>query len=208
MGFLRKILGIEDFEKKKNEEVEQLKKEFEQVKSNLKTSWNWINYLHELEQDNRSRIKKIDDQGLELKELIKSELSIKNRIKEAVPLQAAEIIKERVNEDTKKSKLVPEQKKEEPLMKEMDIKGIGKNEAYLLQILYRMACFDGSSSVETGKIFENLPYQITVRGLRKKLYKLQQQGIINSIMYGNTRRWYLDMEKLAKLKKFLTEKAV
>ncbi|VVB74964.1 Uncharacterised protein [Candidatus Tiddalikarchaeum anstoanum] len=215
MGFLKKILGIENLEKKTEDELDQVKK-------NMKTSWSWVNYLHELEQDNRSRIKKLEDENSELKELFKAEIERLSNIQVSqntgIKVQEKHI---KLNEDKEKSKTVPEQEeededdeKEELLdkkglpLKELDIQGIGKKEAYLLQILYQMACFDGSSSLETGKIFEHLPYQITVRGLRKKLYKLQQQGIIKSVMYGNTRKWYLDMEKLAKLKQFLTERAV
>lgn len=194
MGFFGRLAGVDKLEKKVDKEITQLEK-------NLKTSWNWINYLHELEQDNKTKIKQLMKENEELKELIK----------ERPVLNSPEPMKEKKEKKTVKEKEeVPEPVKEKtnPLnLKKIDISGIGKKEAYILQILYQLACFDASSSIETGKIYDNLPYNITKRGLRKKLYKLQEQSAINSVMYGNSRRWFLDMNKLAKLKQFLSQRA-
>ncbi len=193
MGFLEKLFGIDKIHKRLDSELYDLRK-------NLKTSWNWINYLHELEQDNKAKIKQLMEENKELKELIK-ELSLRKEehnkveVKEeqsvAEPVPAKEEVKER----------------SDIAFKEVDVNGIGKKEVYILQILYQLACFDSSSSIETSKIYENLPYSITKRGLRKKLYKLQEKGIISSVSYGNSKRWYLDMGKLAKLKEFLAKRA-
>ncbi|MBN1923180.1 MAG: hypothetical protein JW791_00275 [Nanoarchaeota archaeon] len=197
MGFLKRILGVEELENNVN-------KEFSQIKQNLKTSWNWINYLHELEQGNRAEIKRLTAENSELKELLKEG----NRtIQEPVKPASSEEKKEKPNKEPKAAE-AKEPVKSELTFKNIDISGIGKKEAFVLQILYQLACFDDSSSIETGKIFNNLPYTITKRGLRKKLYKLQEQGIIDSVMYGNTRKWFLDMNKLAKLKQFLARRAV
>jgi hypothetical protein len=46
------------------------------MEGNLKTSWNWINYLHELEQDNKQKIKNLIEENKELKELIKGKNTI------------------------------------------------------------------------------------------------------------------------------------
>ncbi len=186
MSFFKRLLGVEDLEKS-------VGKELEQIKQNLKTSWNWINYLHELEQGNRAEIKKIKSENAELKELLKDRNQIITE-----PSNSKQVIKDKIK--------VPDEKKvikSDLKFKNIDISGIGKKEAFVLQILYQLACFDASSSIETAKVFDNLPYSITKRGLRKKLYKLQEQGIIDSVMYGNSRKWYLDMNKLAKLKQFL-----
>lgn len=183
MGFFKRLLGVERLENKTERELEQIKK-------NLKTSWSWVNYLHELEQENRTRIKKLEDENAELKELVKKDAVIE------VPQK----------KEVKKAQKVPKQKKSDLSFKEIDISGVGKKEAYVLQILYQLACFDGSSSIKTSDIFSHLPYQITNRGLRKKLYKLEEQGLINSVKYGNTRKWFLYMDKLSKLKQFLVQR--
>jgi len=64
MGIIKKMLGIEELEKKVNDNLKNME-------GNLKTSWNWINYLHELEQDNKQKIKNLIEENKELKELIK-----------------------------------------------------------------------------------------------------------------------------------------
>ncbi|MDD4352923.1 MAG: hypothetical protein PHN56_00545 [Candidatus Nanoarchaeia archaeon] len=221
MSFIKKVLGITELENK-------VDKSLKNMEGNLKTSWNWINYLHEMEQDNKQKIKKLLDENKELKELIKEKNSVlvPEQIiqKEASkimqkPMQSEikainsseELILEEPNEDS--AELSEPISENEPIQKEkltfknIDISGLGKKEAYILQILYQMACFDASSSIETPKIFENLPYTITIRGLRKKMYKLQEQGVVNSVMVGNSRRWFLDMNKLSKLKEFLASRA-
>ncbi|MFA5303461.1 MAG: hypothetical protein WC393_02905 [Candidatus Nanoarchaeia archaeon] len=219
MSFLKKVLGIEQLESK-------VDKSLKNMEGNLKTSWNWINYLHELEQDNKQKIKKLIDENKELKELIKE----KNTI--VVPEQIAnkeasqmhhkhvlnevksKITHEQAAKEELEGELIEEKgieasadTKEKLTFKNIDISGLGKKDAYILQILYQLACFDASSSIETPKIFENLPYSITLRGLRKKMYKLQEQGVVNSVMVGNSRRWFLDMNKLSKLKEFLASRA-
>jgi hypothetical protein len=202
MGFFRKILGVEELEKK-------VDKNIKQMETNLKTSWNWINYLHELEQDNKLKIKTLIEENQELKELIKGnhahivpELSgekseLKHEKKAVITEESA--LNEEIAEENSKSNAMT--------FKNIDISGLGKKEAYILQILYQMACFDASSAIETSKIYENLPYSITMRGLRKKMYKFQEQGIVNSVMVGNSRRWFLDMSKVSRLKEFLSEHA-
>jgi len=213
MGFLKKVLGIEQIENK-------VDKSLKTMEGNLKTSWNWINYLHELEQDNKQKIKKLIEENKELKELVKE----KNTVivpEQKVPKTEAKMIKkavlnisnpveiEAINSVKEVSAEIKEElaDKSELTFKNIDISGLGKKDAYILQILYQMACFDASSSIETPKIHENLPYNITIRGLRKQMYKLQDQGVINSVMVGNSRRWFLDMNKLSKLKEFLTLRA-
>jgi hypothetical protein len=222
MGFLKKVLGIEQIEQK-------VDKSLKTMEGNLKTSWNWINYLHEMEQDNKQKIKKLIDENKELKELIKEkntalvpeQISKKETQKmpklpqnQALNEERAKLAKNNLNEgelneEPMQSKEIAQQagNKENLIFKNIDISGLGKKEAYILQILYQLACFDASSSMETPRIFENLPYTITIRGLRKKMYKLQAQGAVNSVTVGNSRRWFLDMNKLSKLKEFLALRA-
>ncbi|MDD5500018.1 MAG: hypothetical protein PHT91_04055 [Candidatus Nanoarchaeia archaeon] len=206
MGIIKRVLGIEELESK-------FEKSIKTMQGSIKTSWNWITYLHELEQDNKQKIKKLIEENKELKEIIKEKNTPivpeqKNSKEYAKTLQ-----KTTLNENKAKKEEITEQKAEPALLKEeltfkkIDISGLGKKEAYILQILYQMACFDASSSIETPRIHENLPYTITIRGLRKKMYKLQEQGVLNSVMVGNSRKWFLDMNKLSKLKEFLTLRA-
>lgn len=213
MGFLKKVLGIEQIENK-------VDKSLKTMEGNLKTSWNWINYLHELEQDNKQKIKKLIEENKELKELVKE----KNTVlvpEQKIPKDQSKIVPKQVLNPSKPKEIEAINKLQEPSLeikeeltdkaelkfKNIDISGLGKKDAYILQILYQLACFDASSSIETPKIHENLPYNITIRGLRKKMYKLQEQGVLNSVMVGNSRRWFLDMNKLSKLKEFLTLRA-
>jgi hypothetical protein len=221
MGFLKKVLGIERIEEK-------VDKSIKHMEGNLKTSWNWINYLHELEQDNKQKIKKLIDENKELKELIKGNntILVPEQIvnKEEHKLANKPVLNESKGKNINKSlnlnktaEELEEQKEkilnndlvehEKLTFKNIDISGLGKKDAYILQILYQLACFDASSSIETPKVFGNLPYTITLRGLRKKMYKLQTQGVVNSVKVGNSRRWFLDMNKLSKLKEFLSLRA-
>jgi len=209
MGIIKKILGIEELEKKVNDNLKNME-------GNLKTSWNWINYLHELEQDNKQKIKNLIEENKELKELIKGKNTIlvpeqeektepltKPQLNKTTSEQAVEVL----NPQAQQEKIQEISEQTGLTFKNIDISGLGKNDAFILQILYQMACFDASSSIETPRIYENLPYSITERGLRKKMYKLQEQGIVSSVMVGNARRWFLDMNKLSRLKQFLAEKA-
>jgi hypothetical protein len=218
MGFLKKVLGIEQIEIK-------VDKSLKNMEGNLKTSWNWINYLHELEQDNKQKIKKLIDENKELKELIKEKntILVPEQIAKKEATQMSQILQKpalnqikskiaqeplNIEEPIQAQGIIePSDIKEKLTFKNIDISGLGKKEAYILQILYQLACFDASSSIETPKIFENLPYSITIRGLRKKMYKLQDQGVVNSVMVGNSRKWFLDMNKLSKLKEFLASRA-
>ena len=221
MGFIKKVLGIEQIEEK-------VDKSLKNMEGNLKTSWNWINYLHELEQDNKQKIKKLIEENKELKELIKekntvivpeqvqkkeaSQVMVKPVLNELKPKTETEELdleepEEEPDEKQENTQTISNESEQKLTFKNIDISGLGKKEAYILQILYQLACFDASSSIETPRIFENLPYAITIRGLRKKMYKLQEQGVVNSVMVGNSRRWFLDMNKLSKLKEFLASRA-
>lgn len=206
MGFLKKFLGIDKFE-------EETIKKFEQVDNALKTSWNWVNYLHELEQDNKSKIKQLIKENEQLKELVKTNrLQNYNDVKVPEPnslntIQKQEIKHKIINKEAIKVKEgIKEKVKSGVEFKKIDISGIGQKEAYIIQLLYQLACFDQSSSIRTSKIHSNLPYKISSRGLRKKLYKLDSQGIVSSIVMGNTRKWFLNMDKMTKLKELISIK--
>lgn len=210
MGFIKKVLGIEELESNVN-------KKLNTMEGNLKTSWNWISYLHELEQDNKQKIKNLIEENKELKELIKEKNTVlvpeQSYEKKELKIAQKSILNENAEGIEESSIKIAEPiaaksgSESEIAFKNIDISGIGKNEAFILQILYQMACFDASSSIETPRIHDNLPYNITIRGLRKKMYKLEEQGIVSSVMIGNSRRWFLDMGKISKLKEFLKAKA-
>jgi len=200
MGLLKKILGIDNLK-------QEMDKGFTEVEQKLKTSWNWINYLHELEQENKSTIEQLKKENTQLKELMKDKTEILQVPHKEVPVKKQEQKFEEQEEEPMQEEPIAQKADSNIKLKKIDISGIGQKEAYILQILYQLACFDQSSSIRTSKIHENLPYNITTRGLRKKLYKLQEQGIINSVMYGNTRKWFLDMNKITKVKQFLAKKA-
>ncbi len=195
MGIIKKILGIKDLEEKYDKKLHDYDTKIGKIREYLKTSWSWVNYLHELEQDNKKRIEHIEGENKELKSLIK-EINEKRKL--------TKDIKEKVKEEAEKPEPESEPELENEIeLKKIDIRGLGKKEAFILQILYKMASFDVISSLSTSGVYKNLPYDISKRGLRKKLYKLEELGLISSIKRGRARKWYLDMVKLEKLKSFL-----
>jgi hypothetical protein len=88
----------------------------------------------------------------------------------------------------------------EEVVKEKATVEIVDNDLMILQILHDNACFDSSSAITTGKIYENVPFTITKRGLRKKLMNLLRKGLIGTVKRGNERHWHIKTGKISDVK--------
>ena len=80
---------------------------------------------------------------------------------------------------------------------------INKNDDILLQVLHQNAAFDPSSALSTAFIYENLPFSITKRGLRKKLNSLVEKDLIGSKKDGNDRKWFVKTGKISQVKSII-----
>ena len=78
---------------------------------------------------------------------------------------------------------------------------IADNELTILQILYDNASFESPSAISTSDIYQNVPFTITKRGLRKKLMAMLKKGLIRSVKRRNERYWHITTGKLADVKK-------
>jgi hypothetical protein len=66
-----------------------------------------------------------------------------------------------------------------------------KIESMIIEILKQNKSFDESSAIPTSKIQQFLPFKITERGLRKKLEKMQIEGVISGLKMKKTKYWFL-----------------
>lgn len=84
-------------------------------------------------------------------------------------------------------------------------RSLPKSDALLVQILHNNAAFDRGTSLTTKEIYDNIPYKISERGLRKKLMSLESIGLVTSKKEGNTRSWYISVGNIGKVKKAIKE---
>lgn len=82
-------------------------------------------------------------------------------------------------------------------------RSIGRNDDILLKILHENAAFSEDASIVTTELYSNLPFSITMRGLRKKLNGLEDSGLIASKKAGNERFWYIRTGSLSRVKGLL-----
>jgi len=75
----------------------------------------------------------------------------------------------------------------------------------ILQILHQNAAFSREGALSTQFIYNNLPFSITQRGLRKKLYALERMGLIARTREGKENKWYIRTGKLAEVKEKIAE---
>ncbi len=80
---------------------------------------------------------------------------------------------------------------------------VGKNDDILLKILHENAAFSDDASIVTTELYNNLPFSITMRGLRKKLSALEDNGLIASKKVGNERYWHIRTGSLSRVKGLL-----
>ncbi len=87
-----------------------------------------------------------------------------------------------------------------------EIERIAKVEdRFIFQILHNLAAFSEDTAIETTRIYENIPFLITLRGLRKKLEQLEREGVLRSFKRGNKRFWYIREGKIDEVKEVLAK---
>lgn len=84
---------------------------------------------------------------------------------------------------------------------ELNIPELPERDVILLKIMHQYAAFDESRAISTNEIFQNLTFEITERGLRKKLEQMQREGLLGSVKRGTVRFWYIQPGKIAKVKR-------
>lgn len=86
------------------------------------------------------------------------------------------------------------------------IYNLAKNDDILLRILHERASFSSNSAIPTKELFNNLPFAITMRGLRKKLMSLQKEGLVSTTKISNERRWYIKTGSISKVKSLIRQR--
>jgi len=76
---------------------------------------------------------------------------------------------------------------------------------FIFQVLHNLAAFSEDTAIETTKIYRNIPFLITLRGLRKKLEQLEKNGLLKSYKKGNKRFWYIREGKISEVQEVLAE---
>lgn len=97
---------------------------------------------------------------------------------------------------------VAEEVYESPVKKEIQI---GDRDKILLQILHQNAAINRENGISTKKVYENLPFSITQRGLRKKLKSLKKDGLISGVKKGRRLVWFVKTGELARVKSIISE---
>jgi hypothetical protein len=72
--------------------------------------------------------------------------------------------------------------------------------------MHQNAAFDTPNAVTTAQIYDNLPFPITKRGLRKKLVGLSKQGVLMTFKRANERYWHISTGKLSSVKQAIKAK--
>lgn len=86
------------------------------------------------------------------------------------------------------------------------IYNLSKNDDILLRILHERAAFSYDAAMPTKDLYNNLPFSITMRGLRKKLQNLYKEGFVATKKIGNERRWFIKTGSLSKVKALLRQR--
>jgi predicted HTH transcriptional regulator len=173
---IKRLLGIRNIEKFLKE-----------LSDKMGLHWGHTDNLYKLNKENRNRIEKIE------RELHKRTSDLKSIMEEVIY---------RLDKSTDVGIREPE--KEE--IKEKEFVPVADSDVIVLQILHQKACFDENSAITTSDIYDNLPFSITQRGLRKKLRTLLKQGIVETFKSKNKRKWYIRTGRISDVKRVLKEK--
>ncbi len=104
-------------------------------------------------------------------------------------------------EDRDIREVVPEQPQVLPVQEDLP-----DTDVVVLQIMHQNAAFDTLNAVTTAQIYDNLPFPITKRGLRKKLISLTKHGVLMTFKRANERYWHISTGKLASVKEAISSK--
>lgn len=76
---------------------------------------------------------------------------------------------------------------------------------FIFQVLHNLAAFSEDTAIDTIKIYRNIPFLITPRGLRKKLEQLERDGLLRSFKKGNKRFWYIKEGRISEVQEVLAK---
>ena len=170
---IKKVLGI-----RKLEEF------FKNLSDKMGNHWEHTKNLYEIQEENKLRIQQLEKDLIRKSAMLTSMMEeVLSKLEGAADQDIREFVIGEIEEDEKTTI--------EILDKDLTI----------LQIMYDNACFDASSAITTAKVFGNIPFTITKRGLRKKLMNLLKKGIIGTIKRGNERHWHIKTGKISDVKK-------
>ncbi len=194
---IKRLLGIKDLERN----LKQLKLFMRNYSAHTKNLYKSVYFHHHklnnLEQ-NYVKIEQLDKKMnsiLSFIEKIVERLEVLEEANYAVEMPAGQ-------EETKQEEVLLEEK--QGIIEKPDI-FVGDREKIILQILHQNAAINRENAISTTKIYENLPFNITQRGLRKKLDSLERTGIITGIKEGKSRNWYIRTGELARVKEVIAE---
>jgi hypothetical protein len=162
---------------------------FKNLSDKMGNHWEHTKNLYDLHEENKVRISQLE------KDLIRKSAVLTEMMQEVLSrLEGA------ADRDIREYIIGEPEKGEEISIEILD------NDLTILQIMYDNASFDSNSAITTAKIFENVPFTITQRGLRKKLMGLLKKGVIGTVKRGNERHWHIKTGKISDVKKAILAK--
>jgi hypothetical protein len=198
---IKKWLGIRDIEDNMKQMKVFLRSYSEQMKSLYMNHASHHSRISELERNHR----KVED----LERKMDSMLSMMEKI--VLHLEEMESQDYAVEEpqgvyqkEPEAYEEVAEKVYEAPVKREVFV---GNKDKIILQILHQNAAFEANSAVSTSKIYSNLTFNITQRGLRKKLDALQKSGLISGTKEGKSCNWFVRTGELSTVKELIAEPA-
>ncbi len=196
---IKKWLGIREMESN----LKQLKVFMKNYSEHAKNLYNNHNYHNNRLSNLEGNHKKLHEMDRKMESMFTMMEKIVQRMEEMEPIYEVVEQPQAVYEKTPEIvEEVAETIYESPVKTEIFV---GDKDKILLQILHQNAAIDETNSIPTKRIFDNLPFNITQRGLRKKLTSLESQGIISSKKEGKKRSWHVKTGELARVKELLTE---
>lgn len=168
--------------------IKKLEKNFKVVGDSLNRSWQWIDHFNKLNAGYEDRINRLERSNAQLIEVTRDLIERLQSVNE-------ELESEPVQEDPEPQVVNVVPAKQNLNLPDKDL--------FLIRVIHQYAAFDKESSLETNTVYDNLTYEITKRGLRKKLNSLVDKGLLRTYKKGNSRHWYLNSGALAKVKKAL-----
>lgn len=168
--------------------IKKLERNFKVVGNSLNRSWQWIDHFNKLNASYEDRINRLERSNAQL-------IAVTQELIGQLQSMEEELEQEPVEEE-------PEPGPEEVIRVKRNL-SLPDKDLLLVQIIHQYAAFDKESSLETNTVYDNLTYEITKRGLRKKLNSLVDKGLLKTYKKGNCRHWYLNSGALAKIKKAL-----
>lgn len=168
--------------------IDKIEAMVERFRSDMHNHWGHTQNLYKMHELNSMEIEKL-----------RQELNVKTS--QLVYIMNGLIDKIEKVEDRDVREIVPEEG-----TKVLAQERFPESDFVILHIMHQGAAFDPSNAVNTAQIYDNLPFQITKRGLRKKLITLVKQGFVMTSKKSNERYWYISTGRLAAVKQMIAAK--